>query len=74
MRRTSTSTVGELLLERRDERQHGVDAAFVGADEHAALANLAQVGDGRRRLVGQPEEAGAVLEEHFAGGGERAVP
>ena len=33
-----------------------VDAALVGADEHAALPDVAQVGDGAGRLVGQPQQ------------------
>ena len=64
---------GILLLERRDERQHGVHAGLVRADQHAALLDVAQVGDGRRGLVDEPQEPRRVLEEHFPRVGQRAV-
>ena len=50
-----------------------MDAALVRADEHAALPDVAQLGHGAGRLVGQPEQPGRVVEEQLARVGERAV-
>ena len=47
---------GVVLLERRDQRQHGVHAGLVRADEHAPLLDVAQVGDGAGGLVDEPQE------------------
>ena len=64
---------GMLALERVDERQHRVHAALVRADEHAALLDVAQVGDGPGGLVGQPQQPVGVVEQQLAGVGQRAV-
>ena len=61
------------LLERADERQHRVDSALVGADDDAADADVAQVGDGGGRLVNEPQQPRGVVEQHLAGVGQRPV-
>ena len=62
-----------VALERLDQRQHRVHAAFVRADEHAALLDVAQVGDRAGRLVDQTQQPVGVLEQQLAGVGQRAV-
>ncbi len=62
-----------VLLERGDERQQTGDAGLVCANQHAALAHVAKLGDGVRGLVGQPKEARGVVEQELAGVGQRAV-
>ena len=63
----------EALVEPRDERQQAVDGAFVGADEHAAALEVAQLADGRLGLVGQAHQALGVVLQHAARLGQPAV-
>ena len=65
--------VGILLAKARDERQQGVHGRLVGADQHAAAPQVAQFAHGRLRLLGEPHEAAAVVLQHAAGVGQRAV-
>ena len=48
-------------------------AAFVGADEHAAAPQVAQLAHRRLGLLGQPHQPLRVVLQHAAGLGERAV-
>ena len=56
-----------------DQRQQHVDGGLVGADQHAAALQVAQVAHRRFGLLGQPHQALRVVEEHPAGLGELAV-
>ena len=61
------------LPEARDERQHDVDRRFVGADEHAAAAQVAQVLDGALRLLGQAQQTLGVVAQQAPGVGQGGV-
>ena len=50
-----------------------MDRRFVGADEHAAAPQIAQVAHHRLGLLGQTDEALAVVLQHLARLGERAA-
>ena len=61
------------LPEPLDERQHGVHRRLVGADQHAAAAQVAQVLDGAFGLLGQAQQALGVVAQQPAGVGQRGV-
>ena len=46
---------------------------FVGADQHAAAPQIAQLAHRRLRLFGEAHQALAVVLEHLAGVGERTA-
>ena len=50
-----------------------MDRGFVGADEHAAAPQVAEVLDGRLRLFRQPEQPLGVVAQQAAGVGQRGV-
>ena len=58
--------VGVALAEPRDERQQRVDGGLVGADEHAAAAQIAQLAHRRLGLLRQAHEPLAVVLQHLA--------
>ena len=61
------------LSEARDERQHGVHRRFVGADQHPAAPQVAQVLDRAFGFLGQAEQALGVVAQQAAGVGEGGV-
>ena len=61
------------LAEARDQRQHGVHRRLVGADQHAAAAQVAQVLDRGLGLLRQPEQALGVVAQQPAGVGQGGV-
>ena len=75
-RRHPADVEGDLrmpLAEAPHERQQRVDRRFVGADEHAAATQVAQVAHHRLGLVGQTDEALPVVLQHLPRLGERAA-
>jgi len=63
--------VGVALAEAADERQQRVHRRLVGADQHAAALQVAQLADGRFRFLGEPDEPLPVVLEHPARLGQR---
>ena len=61
------------LPEPGDERQHDVHRGFVGADEDAAAAQVAQVLDGALRLLRQAEQPLGVVAQQAPGVGQGGV-
>ncbi len=61
------------LAEARHQRQHDVHRRFVGADEHAAAAQVAQVAHRGFGLLGQPQQPLGVVAQQAAGVGQRGV-
>ena len=64
---------GTRLAEARHQRQQRVDGRFVGADEHAAAPQVAQLAHRRLGFFGEPHEALAVVLQHAPGVGQRAA-
>ena len=64
--------VGKPVAEAADERQQRVHGGFVGADEHAAAAQVAQLAHRRFGFLGQPHQPLPVVLQHLAGVGQRA--
>ena len=61
------------LAEAGDQRQHGVHRRLVGANQHAAAAQVAQVLDRALGLLGQAQQALGVVAEEPAGVGQGGV-
>ena len=59
--------------ESRDERQHGVHRRFVGADQHPAAAQVAQVADGNLGFLGQAQQPLGVVAEEPSGVGQAGI-
>ena len=61
------------LPEPGDERQHDVHRRLVGANQHAAAAQVAQVLDGNLRLLGQAQQPLGVVAQQPPGVGQGGV-
>ena len=64
---------GTRLPEPRHQRQQRVHRRFVGADQHAAAPQVAQLAHRRLGFFGQPHQPLAVVLQHPAGVGQRAA-
>jgi hypothetical protein len=56
-----------------DERQDGVDRGFVGANQHTAAAQVAQIPDGSFRFLGQSQQPLRVIAQEPSGVGQRRI-
>ncbi len=65
--------VGHLQSELRHQRQERVHGRFVGADEHAAAAQVAQLAHGRLGLFRQTHEPLTVVLQHASSVRQRAA-
>ena len=65
--------VGNALPEARHQRQQRVHGRLVGADQHAAAAQVAQLAHRRFGLLGEPHEPLPVVLQHAARVGQRAA-
>jgi hypothetical protein len=64
---------GMRLSEPRDDRQYDVHRGLVGADEHAAATQVAQVTDGAFGLFGEAQETLGVIAQQASGVGQCGV-
>src|SRR5437773_6511131 len=60
------------LAESDNQRQQRVNRRLVGADEHAAAPQVAELADGRFGFFGQAHEPLPVVLQHLAGFGQGA--
>ena len=65
--------VGQPFAEPRHQRQQRVDRRFVGADEHPAPTQVAQLPHRRLGLLGQSHETLPVVLQDPSGVGQRAA-
>ena len=72
-RRTSMAMSGHALPEARHQRQQRVHGGLVGADQHAAAPQVAQLAHGRFGLLRQPDEPLPVVLQHPPRVGQRAA-
>ncbi len=63
---------GIALAEARDQRQQGVHGGLVGADEHAAAPQIAQLAHRRLGFLRQADEPLPVVLQHLPRLGQRA--
>ena len=61
------------LAEPRDERQHDMHGRLVGADQHAAAPQVAQVLHGDLRFLGKAQQPLGIVPQQAPGVGERGV-
>ncbi len=61
------------VAELRDDRQHHVHRGFIGADQHASAAEVAQVADRAFSLLRQAQQAFGVLTKQATGLGQGSV-
>ena len=74
--RNTTHVNGDVrhaLSELRHQRQQRVDGGFVGADQHAPPAQVAQLAHRRLGLFGEPDQSLSVVLQDAAGVGQRAA-